>query len=317
MFERSNIMSEEMKETMQETVESMADYEQELDASFRRISEGDLVTGTVINVNESEVIVDLKYYAAGIIKASELSNDPNFSALASIHEGDEITATVLRLDDGEGNLLLSMKEASDILAWKKLATYQEEGTVLHVKVGGIVNAGVIAYVEGIRGFIPASQIGLTYVEDLNPLLGTELDVKVITVDEAKKRLVLSGKEVAKDKAEEELQHKISRIVPGTIVEGTVETLMPYGAFVSIGNGLTGLVHISQICQKRIKKPSEVLKEGQTVKVKILDTDNGKISLSMKALEDEMVDDQVEEVFELRESEATTTSLASLLKGIKL
>ena len=310
-------MSEEMKETMQETVESMADYEQELDASFRRISEGDLVTGTVINVNESEVIVDLKYYAAGIIKASELSNDPNFSALASIHEGDEITATVLRLDDGEGNLLLSMKEASDILAWKKLTTYQEEGTVLHVKIGGIVNAGVIAYVEGIRGFIPASQIGLTYVEDLNPLLGTELDVKVITVDESKERLVLSGKEVAKDKAEEELQHKISRIVPGTIVEGTVETLMPYGAFVSIGNGLTGLVHISQICQKRIKKPSEVLKEGQTVKVKILDTDNGKISLSMKALEDEMVDDQVEEVFELPESEATTTSLASLLKGIKL
>lgn len=310
-------MSEEMKETMQETVESMADYEQELDASFRRISEGDLVTGTVINVNESEVIVDLKYYAAGIIKASELSNDPNFSALASIHEGDEITATVLRLDDGEGNLLLSMKEASDILAWKKLTTYQEEGTVLHVKIGGIVNAGVIAYVEGIRGFIPASQIELTYVEDLNPLLGTELDVKVITVDEAKERLVLSGKEVAKDKAEEELQHKISRIVPGTIVEGTVETLMPYGAFVSIGNGLTGLVHISQICQKRIKKPSEVLKEGQTVKVKILDTDNGKISLSMKALEDEMVDDQVEEVFELPESEATTTSLASLLKGIKL
>ena len=310
-------MSEEMKETMQETVESMADYEQELDASFRRISEGDLVTGTVINVNESEVIVDLKYYAAGIIKASELSNDPNFSALASIHEGDEITATVLRLDDGEGNLLLSMKEASDILAWKKLTTYQEEGTVLHVKIGGIVNAGVIAYVEGIRGFIPASQIELTYVEDLNPLLGTELDVKVITVDEAKERLVLSGKEVAKDKAEEELQHKISRIVPGTIVEGTVETLMPYGAFVNIGNGLTGLVHISQICQKRIKKPSEVLKEGQTVKVKILDTDNGKISLSMKALEDEMVDDQVEEVFELPESEATTTSLASLLKGIKL
>lgn len=310
-------MSEEMKETMQETVESMADYEQELDASFRRISEGDLVTGTVINVNESEVIVDLKYYAAGIIKASELSNDPNFSALASIHEGDEITATVLRLDDGEGNLLLSMKEASDILAWKKLTTYQEEGTVLHVKIGGIVNAGVIAYVEGIRGFIPASQIGLTYVEDLNPLLGTELDVKVITVDEAKERLVLSGKELAKDKAEEELQHKISRIVPGTIVEGTVETLMPYGAFVNIGNGLTGLVHISQICQKRIKKPSEVLKEGQTVKVKILDTDNGKISLSMKALEDEMVDDQVEEVFELPESEATTTSLASLLKGIKL
>ena len=310
-------MSEEIKETINETMESMADYEQELNSSFRKISEGDLVTGTVISVNESEVTVDLKYYAAGIIKASELSNDPNFSALASIHEGDEITATVIRLDDGEGNLLLSMKEATDILAWKKLASYQEEGTILHVKVGGIVNAGVIAYVEGIRGFIPASQIGLTYVEDLNPLLGKELDVKVITVDEAHDRLVLSGKEVAKEKEAEEVQRKISHIVPGTVVEGTVETLMPYGAFVSLGNGLSGLVHISQICQKRIKKPSEVLKEGETVKVKILNTDNGKISLSMRALEEEIIEEEVEEVFDLPESEATTTSLASLLKGIKL
>ncbi len=310
-------MSESMQETKNTQGESMADFEQELNASFRKIAEGDLVTGTVIGVTESEVTVDLKYYTAGIIKASELSNDPSFSALSSIHEGDEITATVLRLDDGEGNLLLSMREATDILAWQKLRQYFEDKTILHVKIGGIVNAGLIAYVEGIRGFIPASQIGLSYVEDLNEWLSKELDVQVITVDEKENRLVLSGKAVAKEKEDEELKHKVARIVPGTVVEGTVETLMPYGAFVNIGNGLTGLVHISQICQKRIKKPSEVLKEGETVKVKILNTDNGKISLSMKALEDEMIADQVEEVFDLPETEATTTSLASLLKGIKL
>lgn len=297
--------------------ESMADFEQELNASFRKIKEGDLVTGTVIGVSESEITVDLKYYTAGIIKSSDFSNDPSVSILSSVHEGDEITATVIRLDDGEGNLVLSAKEANDILAWKKLREYLENKTILSIKVGGIVNAGVIAYVEGIRGFIPASQIGLSYVEDLNSYLGKELDVQVITVDEAQGRLVLSGKEVAKQREQDAMKQKVSRIVPGTIVEGVVETLMPYGAFIQLENGLTGLVHISQICQKRIKKPSEVLKEGETVKVKILNTDDGKISLSMKALEDEMIAEQVEEVFDLPESEETTTSLASLLKGIKL
>lgn len=310
-------MTEEIKETIAQPTESMADFEQELNASFRKIQEGDIVTGTVINVSEESVTLDLRYYAAGIIKNSELSDDPSFSALANIHEGDELSAMVIRMDDGEGNLLLSMREANDILAWNKLKEYFENETILHVKIGGIVNAGVIAYVEGIRGFIPASQLSLTYVEDLNEWLGKELDVKVITVDAPNKRLVLSGKSVAKERELEEQQQKIARIVIGTVVEGTVESLMPYGAFVRLGNGLSGLVHISQISQKRIKKPSEVLKEGQTVKVKILNTDNGKISLSMKALEEEAVDESPEEAFELPQSEAATTNLASLLSHIKL
>lgn len=314
-FERSFFMTEEFKQT-EETMESMADFEQELNASFRKISEGDLVTGTVIGVKESEVIVDFKYYTAGIIPTTELSNDPDFS-INSIQKDDAITATVIRLDDGEGNLLLSLKEATNILAWKKLENYLEEKTILSVKISDAVNAGVIAYVEGIRGFIPASQLTTSYVEHLEDWIGKTIDVQVITIEQEGNRLVLSGKEVAKAKEEEELQHKISHIVPGTVVEGTVETLMPYGAFVSLGNGLSGLVHISQICQRRIKKPSEVLKEGQTVKVKILNTDNGKISLSMKALEDEMIETEVEEVFDLPESEATTTSLGDLLKGLKL
>lgn len=116
----------------------------------------------------------------------------------------------------------------------------------------------------------------------------EIEVRVITVDPEKKT-GLSGKAVAREAEAEERSHKISMIIPGTVLEGTVETLMPYGAFINLGNGLSGLVHISQICERRIKKPSEVLKEGQKVKAKVLNTNDNKISLSMKALEEEMVD----------------------------
>ena len=125
---------------------------------------------------------------------------------------------------------------------------------------------------------------------------------------------------AKEKEIEERNHRISMIVPGSIMEGTVETLMPYGAFVNLGDGLSGLVHVSQICERRIGKPSEVLKEGQKVKVKVLNTDNGKISLSMRALEEEMVDTSAEEaesISDYTSNEAASTSLGDLLKNFKL
>ena len=144
--------------------ETMEDYKDELEASFREIKEGDIISGTVIGVTEEEVTLDLKYYTQGIIKVEDLSNDPNFQALEEVHPGDVIEATVVRTDDGEGNIQLSKKEANDILAWEKLNTYLEEGTELSVKVAGIVPSGVVAYVEGIRGFIPASQLDLAYVE---------------------------------------------------------------------------------------------------------------------------------------------------------
>ena len=129
--------------------------------------------------------------------------------------------------------------------------------------------------------------------------------------------MLSGKAVARAAAETERNHKISMMVPGSILEGTVESLMPYGAFVSLGDGLSGLVHISQICERRIKKPSEVLKEGQKVKVKVLNTNDGKISLSMKALEEEMIDTEpVEELSSYTSNESVGSSLGALLSGLK-
>ncbi len=298
---------------------SMADYEKELEASFRTIKEGDIVTGTVISVNEEEVILDLQYYAQGVIKAADMSSDPSFRLVDEVKPGDVLEASVKKTDDGEGNILLSRKEAVQVLAWDVLKKDLEEKTVLSVKISEAVKAGVVAWVEGIRGFIPASQLSLSYVENLEEWVGRQADVRVITVDEEKKRLVLSAKEVEKERKEEDTNHRIAMLVPGTVLEGVVESLMPYGAFVSLPDGLNGLVHISQISQKRIKKPSEVLSVGDKVKVKILNTNNNKISLSMKAVEDPSQEEEEERVSAAQYSsrEEATTSLGDLLKNLKL
>ncbi len=299
--------------------ESMADYAAELEASFRKISEGDILTGTVIGVSEDGVVLDLRYYAQGVIKAEDMSDAPGFSVLRDVKEGDVIQGTVLRLDDGQGNIQLSRKAASDVLAWDKLKVYLEEKTDLTVKVSGTTNGGVIAYLEDVRGFIPASQLSLDYVEDTNPWLGKELKVRVITVDKGKKKLVMSAKAVLREEAAREKERRIAMVVPGSVLEGTVESLMPYGAFINLGDGLSGLVHISQISQKRIKKPSEVLNVGDKVKAKVLNTNNGKISLSMKALqeaEEKAEADKIED-FHYKSEGNVTTSLGSIFAKMKL
>lgn len=299
-------------------MESMKDYEKELEASFRKISEGDIITGTVIAVNEEEVILDLKYYAQGILKAENISDDPDFQVSEELHPGDEVEATVIALDDGNGNIELSRKEANEVLAWDKLKEMMDQETVVTVRVKESVPSGVVAFLEGIRAFIPASQLAADYVEDTDAWIGKDVDVKVITVDQEKNKLVLSGKAVAREREAEARNHKISMMVPGSVVEGVVESIMPYGAFVSLGNGISGLVHISQICQKRIASPHEVLKEGQKVKVKILNTNDNKVSLSMKALEEEMVDTETAgEVEEYISNESASTSLGDLLSKFKL
>lgn len=299
-------------------METMDDFKEELEASFRQIKEGDIISGTVIGVNEEEVVLDLKYYTQGIIKVEDLSNDPDFNVFEEVKEGDVIEATVVRRDDGQGNIQLSRKEANDVLAWEKLQQMLDEQTTVKVRIKESVPAGVITYLEGIRAFIPASQICLDYVEETDSWIGKEIEARIITVDPEKEKLVLSGKVVAREAEQEERNHKISMIVPGSVLEGTVESLMPYGAFVNLGDGLSGLVHISQICERRIKKPSEVLKEGQKVKVKVLNTNDNKISLSMKALEEEMIDTEpVEELEAYTSTESAGTSLGDLLSKLKL
>lgn len=299
--------------------ETMKDYEKELEASFRKIREGDVISGTVIDVNEEEVTLDLKYYTQGIIKAEDMSNDPAFSLLNDVKAGDVIEATVIRMDDGQGNILLSKKEANEVLSWDALEQMREEKTDVTVKVSEAVNGGAVAYVEGIRGFIPASQLDLNYVEDPSAYVGKTLKVRVITVDQEKEKLVLSAKEILKERQKEEHDHKVAMIVPGTILEGTVESLQTYGAFIDLKDGLSGLVHISQICQKRIKKPSEVLKAGDKVKVKVLNTNDGKISLSIKAVAEEQEASEVEDfdTASFSSNENVGTSLGDLFAKLKL
>ncbi len=298
--------------------ESMKDYETELEASFKKIEEGDILTGTVISVDEKEVVVDLKYYTEGIIPAEDYSREPRFSLKENVHAGDEVSATVVRKDDGNGNILLSRVEAADVLAWDKLKELKQTGEAIDVVVKGIVNSGVVAYVEGVRGFIPASKLALTYVEDTNEYLNKPLKVQVIDVDKANGKLILSAKELLREQAEEERKNKISNVQVGLVTEGVVESLQPYGAFVDLGNGLSGLVHISQICEKRIKKPSEALAVGDRVKVKVTAVKDGKLSLSIKEATDMMAKEIEEEVIELPDSkEEASTSLGALFANLKL
>lgn len=294
--------------------ETMEDYAAELEASFKKIREGDTLTGTVIGVTDTQVVVDLKYYAEGIIDKENISNDPDFNMKEEIKVGEEISATVIRTDDGQGNIVLSRKEANDRMAWERLRTMLEERTIVPVKIAEVVNSGVIAKLEGMRGFIPASRLDASYVEDLEEWLGKTVEVTVITADEEQNRLVLSGREAAREKQQEEKGKKISKCEVGAVMQGKVDSIKPYGAFIALENGLSGLVHISQISRNRISHPGAVLKEGQTVTVKILSTADHKLSLSMKAVE--MDEAPLEDVPDYHESGEATTGLADLFKGLK-
>lgn len=298
-------------------VETMDDYKDELEASFRRIRPGDIVTGTVIDVDESFVTIDFNYYAPARIPVKEMSNDPSFNVLEQVKNGDVLSGTVVRTDDGSGNFLLSVKEATDAMAWGKLKELMERREIIHGKIGGIVPSGVIMYVEGIRGFIPASKLDMHYVEDVTPYLNKEVDAVIINVEEESKKLVLSVKDILVEQAIKEKNERINRIEVGSVVEGTVEELKPYGAFVNIGDNITGLLHISQICEKRLKHPKEMLKVGETVRVKIIKVENNKISLSRKELDDVLNKEVDEGMIEYVEEGTASTGLGSLLAGLKL
>lgn len=200
--------------------------------------------------------------------------------------------------------------------WVKFNEQMENKEVITLSVDGIVNGGVICNYAGVRGFVPASMVDLGYVEDLNGYLGKEIRVQIIEVDEAKNRLVLSAKEVLKAEARAAKQAKIEAVEVGTVFDAVVDNIKDFGAFVNIEGGISGLVHISQISQKRIKTPEEVLKVGDEVKVKVIGIKDGKLKLSMKALE-EQPEEEKEEVFELPEAEDASTTLGDLFKNIKL
>ena len=221
---------------------------------------------------------------------------------------EELRTEELQTNDEPVETMADYEEHfDDANPWNRVMDYMEKK--------GIVNGGAIAMVEGLRGFIPASKLSLSYIEDLETYLLKDIEVRVIDVDQANNRLVLSAREILKEKEQQARAEQIASIKTGTVMEGTVETLQNYGAFIKLDNGLSGLVHISQISQKRIKTPGEVLKVGDTVKVKVIGIKEGKISLSMKALEEHQ--EEVEERVEIPKSENIGTSLGDLFKNIKL
>lgn len=205
----------------------------------------------------------------------------------------------------------------DANPWNIVKRYQEEGTVLHLTIEGIVNGGVIAMVEGIRGFIPASRLSLSYIDDLESYLLKEVDVKVLEADQANNRLILSAREILKAEEKKAKEALLASVEIGSVLKGTVESLQSYGAFVRLESGLSGLVHISQISNQRIKSADQVLKVGDEVNVKVIGIKDGKISLSIKALivEAEKEEEPVEKV-EIPKAENIGTSLGDLFKNFK-
>lgn len=226
---------------------------------------------------------------------------------------EEITKTET-MEDFKEELEESFKTTPE---WAELVRKLESKEIFPVTIESAVKAGVTTTVEGIRGFIPASRVGAGYVEDLEACVGQTIDVMVITADPAANRLVLSGREAARKKQAEERKAKMDALKVGAVVEGTVETIQPYGAFVALGDGMTGLVHISQMSLKRVKDPSDVVKVGDTVTAKVVSVEKGKIGLSMKALLAPQEEEEPRETFHYKEEGKATTSLGSLFKGLKL
>ncbi len=205
-----------------------------------------------------------------------------------------------------------------LLAWRKAKELKESQENITVTVTGIVKGGVVADFEGIRAFIPVSKLSLDRIDDCNPFLGKEIEVRVFEANMDEDKLILSAKEILKEEREQGRKKKISDIKPGQVFHGTVATIKDYGAFVDLPDGLSGLVHISQISHERIKHPGVALKEGQEIDVKVIEVKDGKISLSIKALlEDPNAEEVEDEEVILPESEEIGTSLGDLLKGIKL
>ena len=264
---------------------SMQEMLDSLEGTLKRIKAGDLIKGTVLAVNENEVFVNIGYITDGIIQKHELSEDSELSTSEVVKVGDEILVYVISVNDGEGNVELSLKRAEYYKVWDEFKDSFENGTLINVKVNEAVKGGVTAIVKGARAFIPASQLSLSYVDSLEEFVGKSLEVKVIELDVDKQKVVLSRKEVEKAAAEENKEKIWNTLTKGEKRKGIVKRLAKFGAFVDIG-GIDGLIHISDMSWKRVLDPSEILSIGDKVEVFVLDFDKakGRISLGLKEIE---------------------------------
>ncbi|NLK98279.1 MAG: 30S ribosomal protein S1 [Epulopiscium sp.] len=265
----------------------MAQMMDDIEKSMKRIHAGDIVKGKVIKVNEDEVLVNIGYMADGIISKEELSDDENIDPRDLLKPDDEIDVVILQVDDGEGNVILSKKQADQVVVWDELNDYLASGTPFEVTVKEVVKGGVVAPIKGIRAFIPASQLSVNYVEDLNAYVGKTLKVKLIELDKESRKVVLSRKEVEKEERELQKKEIWKTLKKGEKRKGVVTRLAKFGAFVDLG-GVDGLIHLSDLSWKRVLDPKEVVAVGDVVEVYVVDFDEKKdrISLALKDIKED-------------------------------
>ena len=255
-----------------------------IENSLIDINKGDIVQGKIIYVTENEVMVNINYKSDGIIDREELSNDPDVRPKDLFNEGDDIEVYVVSLDDGEGNVVLSVRRLKIIKNWEELKKSYEKKEKVECKVLTDVKGGLSVLVNDIKGFMPASQISVKYVDDLSAYKGKTLTAKLIDFDKDRKRVILSSKVVEQEELERQREELWSKLEVGSLIDGQVERLTNFGAFVDIG-GLDGLIHISDLSWHRIGHPSEVVNEGDKIQVQVLDfnREKNRISLGLKQI----------------------------------
>lgn len=257
-------------------------FEQMLDNSFVTLHNGQIVKGTVIQIANDEVSVCLNYKSDGIILKNEFSSNPNLKPSDVLKVGDEIEVYVMRVNDGEGNVLLSRKRVEAKQNLDKIETAYKNKQSIKGKFVEIIKGGMIASIDGVSVFVPLSQVSNKYVEDLTPFLNQEYDFNIIEFNKQKRKFIAGRKKLIQDELNKKREEVFESVEKGQIINGTVTRITAFGAFVDLG-GIDGLIHISEMSWSRVDKPQDILKEGQTVEAIVLtaDKEKGKISLSLK------------------------------------
>ncbi|PKQ10215.1 MAG: 30S ribosomal protein S1 [Actinobacteria bacterium HGW-Actinobacteria-9] len=252
-----------------------------IDGTMTDFDEGDLVAGTIVKVERDEVLLDIGYKSEGVIPARELSirKDANPADIVSV--GDQVEALVLQKEDKDGRLILSKKRAEYERAWSKIEEKFNSGENVEGEVIEVVKGGLILDI-GLRGFLPASLVDLRRVKDLAAYTGTRLEARVIEMDRNRNNVVLSRRVVLEEGRKTERAEILGKLAKGQILPGTISSIVDFGAFVDLG-GIDGLVHISELSWSHVNHPSEVVKVGDPVEVKVLevDLDRERISLGLK------------------------------------
>lgn len=274
----------EVKEPVQKSFEEMTD-EEAFEASLSGLTGDQKVCGTVIAVNPTEITVDIGRGVTGYVTADEFSNEPDVKLMDEVKAGDKLNLIIMKINDQEGTAMLSKRRYDAIAGWDNIVAAKDSGEIVTGFVKDVIKGGVVAYANGIRVFIPASQATASRGEALEELKGKEVSFRIIEIGRGR-RAVGSIRSVLKEQRKEAEDKIWETIAVGDRFTGTVKSLTSYGAFVDIG-GVDGMVHISELSWQRIKNPSEVVLVGDTVEVyvKALDPEKRKISLGYRKPED--------------------------------